>query len=327
MNKIFALLLGIVLCLIPIHTLCEEVAEYTGIVGKKMKVHTDASEKSSHHGYVEKDTIVDVYKKNRTWTRIDFEGKTGYVLTKFIERVQRKDPFDGPMPGTSKLVALGQLKKSAYFTPEGFKYPIEMTAGTYLSITKLKDGKAYFPYLRFDEDMRIAEDTMEITPFVDYKDAQPGDLVYAFSTFYSTSTKKTKNVNRQANISLACRRLSGHIIPAGGQFSFNEICGPYTEENAYLEAPILSGESSIGYGGGVCQVNSTIYNIVLRIPTVIIDMHWHGQGGVRYVPAGFDATVGSKWDMIFENILPYDLRLEMQAHDGVLTAIVYRADE
>ena len=53
--------------------------------------------------------VVDVYAKGRTWTRIDFDGRQGYVFTKFIEMVQRKDPFQGPMPGTSKHVAVGYV--------------------------------------------------------------------------------------------------------------------------------------------------------------------------------------------------------------------------
>ena len=52
---------------------------------------------------------MDVYKKGRTWTRIGYESGQGYVLTKFVEMVQRKNPFDGPMPGTSRHVAVGYV--------------------------------------------------------------------------------------------------------------------------------------------------------------------------------------------------------------------------
>ena len=98
----------------------------------------------------------------------------------------------------------------------------------------------------------------------------------------------------------------------------------FTKENGYKAAPILSGESKMGYGGGVCQVCSTIYNIVLRIPTVIEDMNWHSQGGVSYLPAGFDATVSDTKDMVFRNILPYDIRIEFESLDGVMTAFMFR---
>ena len=80
----------------------------------------------------------------------------------------------------------------------------------------------------------------------------------------------------------------------------------------------------MGYGGGVCQVCSTIYNIVLRVPTVIEDMNGHSQGGVSYLPAGFDATVSAVSDMVFRNILPYDLRIEFENLEGTMTAFFFR---
>ena len=91
-----------------------------------------------------------------------------------------------------------------------------------------------------------------------------------------------------------------------------------------MAAPILSGESKLGYGGGVCQVCSTIYNIVLRVPAVIEDMNWHSQGGVSYLPAVFDATVSDTKDMVFRNVLPYDVRIEFESLDGVMTAFLFR---
>ena len=112
-------------------------------------------------------------------------------------------------------------------------------------------------------------------------------------------------------------------VKEGETFSFNAVCGPYTKENGYRSAPILSGESEMGYGGGVCQVCSTFYNIVLRVPMVIEEMNWHSQGGVSYLPAGFDATVGSQSDMVFRNILPYDLRIEFENLDGTMTAFFF----
>ena len=70
-------------------------AEYYGTIGKKMTVYKDANEDSAQLGKIEAGTVVDVYKKGRTWTRIGYESGQGYVLTKFVEMVQRKNPFDG----------------------------------------------------------------------------------------------------------------------------------------------------------------------------------------------------------------------------------------
>ena len=302
----------------------EEAAPFTGIIGKRLDVYKWADDESLRLGKIEKDTVVDVYNKGRTWTRIGFETGQGYVLTKFVERVQRKDPFEGPMPGTSRHVAVGCVRKDTSFKPEGYRYPIEVSAGTWLSIEEIRDGRAYFPYKREPENVSLSVENMTVYDFVPWDQAKPGDLLYAFTSFYTTSMKKEGNAGRLYNIHLAGLRLSGTRIRAGESFSFNDVCGPYTEENGYRSAPILSGESEMGFGGGVCQVCSTLYNIVLRVPMWIEEMNWHSQGGVSYLPAGFDATVGSKSDLVFKNILPYDVRIEFEAHDGAMTAFLFR---
>lgn len=168
-------------------------AEYYGTIGKKMTVYRDANEDSAQLGKIEAGTVVDVYKKGRTWTRIGYESGQGYVLTKFVEMVQRKNPFDGPMPGTSRHVAVGYVLTDTMFTPEGFRYPIQVSAGSWLSIHQIKDGRAYFPYRRLEDDVSLGVDKMRIYDFVDWSEAEPGDLLYAFTTFYSTRTSKEGN--------------------------------------------------------------------------------------------------------------------------------------
>ena len=289
-----------------------------------MTVYKWGSDDATALGKIEEGTIVDVYQKGRTWTTVAFEGQKGYVKTKYVEMIQRKDPFQGPMPGTSEHVAVGYVLTDTLFTPTGYRYPIKVSAGSWLSIEQIKDGRVYFPYRREEENVSLGVDKLKIYDFVRWSDAQPGDLLYAFTTFYSTSTSKEGNAGRVYNIKLASERLSGIRVKSGESFSFNAVCGPYTKENGYREAPILSGESSMGYGGGVCQVCSTLYNIVLRVPTVIEDMNWHSQGGTKYLPAGYDATVSNTKDMVFRNILPYDIRLEFESKDGVMTAFMFR---
>ena len=87
----------------------KEEPQFYGVIGKRMNVHRWGQDNSQVYGTVEPGDVVDVYVKGRTWTRIGFEDKQGYVLTKFVERVQRKDPFAGPMPGTSSHVAVGYV--------------------------------------------------------------------------------------------------------------------------------------------------------------------------------------------------------------------------
>lgn len=318
------LLLLLIACACPAEEAENETALYYGYIGKKMDVHRWGDNDSSVLGVIEAGRTVDVYNKGRTWTRIDFDGQQGYVLTKYVERVQRKDPFQGPMPGTSKHVAVGYVLRDTSFKPEGYRYPIEVSEGSWLSIERIQDDRAYFPYRREPDDVSVKTENLRIYDFVPWDQAQPGDLLYAFTTFFTTSLNKEGNAGRLHNIALAAQRLTSIRVKPGDTFSFNAVCGPYTKENGYRSAPILSGESEMGYGGGVCQVCSTFYNIVLRVPMVIEEMNWHSQGGVSYLPAGFDATVGTNSDLVVRNILPYDLRIELETLDGVMTAFLFR---
>ena len=95
-----------------------------------------------------------------------------------------------------------------------------------------------------------------------------------------------------------------------------------------MEGPIINYVSSqkLGYGGGICQVSTTLYNAILQIPIEVIKQQVHSSYGISYVPLDMDAAVGNgNIDLRLRNTLPYDGRFVLQAVDGVLTVLVYRA--
>lgn len=96
---------------------------------------------------------------------------------------------------------------------------------------------------------------------------------------------------RYSNINLALRSINNTLVWPGENFSFNEVVGPRTPERGYLPAPVLlQGASSIDYGGGVCQVSSTLFNAVSNAGLAIVERHLHSRP-IGYVPVGRDATV------------------------------------
>ena len=305
----------------------EAPTEFTGVTGKKLSLYKQRTADSRVLTSIPVGTPLDVIEKGRKWTKVLYEGEIGYLATKYVELVQRRDPFAGPMPGVTLHVGMARVLVDTQFLPPNYKTPIKVPAGSLLSIARVDEQRAYFPYARLEKYVSLPLDQVEMVPIVPWADAQPGDLVAAFTTFYRTGTARPYNAGRMANIDLSCQRLSGVHIAPGEEFSYNAVCAPYTKENGYQRAPILSGDSSIGYGGGTCQVCTTLYNNILRIPAVVVEMHWHAQGGVSYAPAGFDATVGSKSDLRFRNILPYTLRIEYRSGGGLITAMFYRAQE
>lgn len=107
---------------------------------------------------------------------------------------------------------------------------------------------------------------------------------------------------RYTNIVLASSCLNNSVVWPDEIFSFNETVGPRTAEMGFMPAPvILMGARALDYGGGVCQVSSTLYNTVLASGLKIVERHQHSLP-VHYVPAGRDAAVAyDHMDLKFKN--------------------------
>jgi hypothetical protein len=299
--------------------------KYVGIAGKKMTLHSSRTAQSRVLGRVQKYEMLDVIEVGPKWTKVLYNGKEGFLDATYVELVQPRDPFAGRMPGVSTHEALALVLEDTQFVPPGRKLPIKLKAGTYMSVARVGEKSVEFPYRRVEQYASLPKEKVSLQMLVPWEKAQPGDLIYAFSTYYPED-QTSLNVGRMHNIGVAADRLNGLVVRSGEEFSFNKVVGPYSDEGGYKLAPILSGDADYGYGGGTCQVCSTLYNIVLRVPFVVVERHWHSRQGAKYLPAGFDATVGNRSDMRFRNVLPYDVRLGYTYGDGVMTAILYRAE-
>lgn len=131
------------------------------------------------------------------------------------------------------------------------------------------------------------------------------------STF--STTIYIKDESRQNNLTLACSQLNGTIVKAGETFSFCDTLGPAKPEDGYQKADTFDSDGDIfqEYGGGKCQVSSTLYNAVLNIPNIeIIERHPH-SGDVDYVEKGKDAAVAyGSVDFKFTNNTGYDIKIQ-----------------
>lgn len=135
-----------------------------------------------------------------------------------------------------------------------------------------------------------------------YPKHRSADIINASKIIGTYSTWFHGSPARYQNIATALKSINNTMIWPGEIFSFNEITGPRTPERGYLPAPIiLNGDFDVGYGGGVCQVSSTVYNAALAADLTIMERHSHTKP-VHYVPEGHDATVDYGWlDLKFQN--------------------------
>ncbi len=128
---------------------------------------------------------------------------------------------------------------------------------------------------------------------------------------FSTKVSQ-KDPDRQNNITLACNSLNGIIVKSGETFSFCNTLGPAKPEDGYEKADTFDsdGDTIQAYGGGKCQVSTTLYNAVLMVPTLtVVERHEH-SGPVYYVPEGMDACVSyGSCDFQFRNDNDFDIKL------------------
>lgn len=112
-----------------------------------------------------------------------------------------------------------------------------------------------------------------------------------------------KDEERQNNIGITCRTLSTKEVQPGEIFSFCDTVGKSTSAKGYQEADIyVDGKKEQGLGGGNCQVSTTLYNAVLKVPELeVMERHKH-SGHVPYIEEGKDAAVSyGAYDFKFKN--------------------------
>lgn len=120
----------------------------------------------------------------------------------------------------------------------------------------------------------------------------------------SSSTKiMDKDDDRDNNIKISLSKINDIVIKNGDIFSFNEIVGCPTPEEGYKKAMVfVQNDHKEDYGGGNCQVSSTLYNAVLKVDDLeVIERHEHSQE-VYYVEKGKDSAVAyGELDFKFKN--------------------------
>ncbi|MBR5291992.1 MAG: VanW family protein [Clostridia bacterium] len=120
---------------------------------------------------------------------------------------------------------------------------------------------------------------------------QDTTLVSEFTTSFSGSTYG--KANRVFNIVKAASLIDGKTIAPGEEFDTNAILGPRNEESGWKTAAgIRDGTYVQEYGGGVCQVSTTLYNAALMADLDITERHHHSWP-LGYVDIGRDATIST----------------------------------
>lgn len=136
-----------------------------------------------------------------------------------------------------------------------------------------------------------------------------------YSTSYASSSS-----NRRKNVQNGASRINGTVLYPGEEFSASKTMGPFDESTGYaLAGSYLNGKTVESFGGGVCQVSTTLYNALLLSELEITQRYNHSMT-VSYVKPSMDAAIsGTSKDLRFKNNTDAPIYIEANASGGRLT--------
>lgn len=145
------------------------------------------------------------------------------------------------------------------------------------------------------------------------------DVLGTYHTDFSSSTAE-----RVINIKNAVSKIDGTVLYPGEEFSVYEAIAPLDAENGYeLAGAYENGTTVQSYGGGVCQVSTTLYNTVLYSELNVTQRSNHSMM-VHYVDPSRDAAIaGTYKDLKFQNSTDAPIYIEGYTSGGIVYFTIY----
>ena len=127
------------------------------------------------------------------------------------------------------------------------------------------------------------------------------DIKELLGTGHSSFAGSPKN--RRHNINVGAAALHGLVIKPDEEFSLVKSLGNIDASGGYLPELVIKNNKTVPeYGGGLCQVGTTLFRSVLSTGLPITARQNHSYRVSYYEPAGTDATIYDPWpDFRFVN--------------------------
>ncbi|MBI5422157.1 VanW family protein [Candidatus Peregrinibacteria bacterium] len=130
----------------------------------------------------------------------------------------------------------------------------------------------------------------------------------------STGETNFKNspTNRRINIRVGLAAFNGKLVAPGVESGAGEIIGRVDGSTGYAKELVIKGDKTIPeFGGGLCQVSTTVYRSLLIGGFPITERTNHSYAVSYYDPQGLDATIyPPDPDMKFINDTPNYILLQ-----------------
>lgn len=190
----------------------------------------------------------------------------------------------------------GQIAKSVNATTAEPSMKIEK--GRVVEFTPPQTGRALDRYnstLKIIEELHSGNSTIELV----VQTTQPQTKLSSLNNLgiieligRGESKFSGSPYNRQHNIKVGMERMKGVIIKPGEEFSFNKYLGPVEKETGFLPELVIKRSGTVPeFGGGLCQVSSTVWRAAMHSGLPITQRKNHSYAVQYYAPQGTDATI------------------------------------
>lgn len=142
----------------------------------------------------------------------------------------------------------------------------------------------------------------------------------------ATTNFKGSPTNRRFNLSFGAKILNGLLIQPGEEFSLVKALGPIDAAHGWKPELVIKGAKiTPEYGGGLCQVATTMFRVILNAGLPVVERHNHSLRISYYEPPiGLDATIYEpKPDLRFRNDYTTPLLLQTAVEGTLLKFSFY----
>ena len=162
---------------------------------------------------------------------------------------------------------------------DGYTLDVEKSYDEILKILKNQGNDYYIPLITNKTKPEISEENIKSLGIKE-------KIGTGESNFRGSTT------NRIHNVKVATAKFHGVLIKPGEEFSFVKNLGDVDEENGYKKELVIKKNITVPeFGGGVCQVSTTMFRAALNSGLKITERHNHAYPVSYYNPPGSDATV------------------------------------
>lgn len=283
-----------------------------------LNIRSKPSTNSASLGLLRKGTYVDIYEAvttndatNPVWFKVtSSDGKSGYVASQYVNI---KTNIDGSYRNVGIITAqLLNMRKEPNLKSDVMTL---LRKDQYVIILdKITTNDFYKSWYKVQSGKNVGWIAGQYVQ----------ELEWEFSMKASTSSPSSGS-NRNHNMALASKTLTGTIILPGEKFSWIQTMGSCSGEKGYKTATVYANKKPVqGYGGGVCQV-STTFNMVMRKLKVPTQANPHSLP-VSYASGPDEASVSyPNSDFSFTNTLTTPILVEFVANRGNITCNIYIA--